>query len=119
VLGLTLARGEGPDQGRRRTVDLFGRPRRVGFYNTFAAYADTDLLPAITRRGMIAVSRDAGTGRVHALRGQGFTSLQFHPESLLTEDGPGILAESVEWAISREPVRPEAFATTRNVEMSR
>ncbi|MET8040406.1 anthranilate synthase family protein [Micromonospora sp. NPDC005215] len=119
ILGLPLARGQRPDQGRRRTVDLFGRDRRVGFYNTFAAYADADLLPGVTRRGAVLVSRDAGTGRVHALRGQGFTSLQFHPESLLTEDGPDILAESVEWAISRAAVRPGVPAAARNVEVTR
>jgi len=105
-LGLPLLRGDRPDQGRRRSVDLFGRAARVGFYNTFAAYADTDLLPATTARGPIAVSRDAGTGRVYGLRGQGFTSLQFHPESLLTVDGPGILAESLEHAVSLTPSRP-------------
>jgi phenazine biosynthesis protein phzE len=32
---------------------------------------------------------------VHALRGGTFSSFQFHPESVLTRDGPGILANEL------------------------
>ena len=39
------------------------------------------------------VSRDAATGEVHALRGPGFAGVQFHPESVLTLRGAGIVRE--------------------------
>jgi phenazine biosynthesis protein phzE len=42
--------------------------------------------------GPVRVSRDPANGEVHALRGLGFASLQFHPESVLTRGGPRILA---------------------------
>ncbi len=41
------------------------------------------------------VSRDRATGEVHALRGPHFASMQFHAESVLTEDGVRILREAL------------------------
>ncbi|MDH6575117.1 anthranilate/para-aminobenzoate synthase component II, partial [Kitasatospora sp. MAP5-34] len=32
-------------------------------------------------------------GDIHALRGPGFAGLQLHPESVLTHDGIGIVAD--------------------------
>lgn len=40
----------------------------------------------------VEVSRDAA-GEVHALRGPGFASVQFHPESVLSLRGPALVAE--------------------------
>ncbi|MEY9811771.1 hypothetical protein RKD21_002028 [Streptomyces albogriseolus] len=42
---------------------------------------------------MVEVSRDADTGEVHALRGPHFASMQFHPESVLTQDGVRIVGD--------------------------
>ncbi|MGW6744248.1 anthranilate synthase family protein [Streptomyces sp. NPDC055025] len=85
-LGLPLVRREFPNQGVQREIDLFGTRERVGFYNTFAARAMED---SVDRGGVgtVEVSRDPETGEVHALRGPHFASLQFHAESVLTEDG--------------------------------
>ncbi|MBL1094311.1 MULTISPECIES: anthranilate synthase family protein [Streptomyces] len=95
LLGLDLVRRAVPNQGVQRTVDLFGDRVRVGFYNTFAAHSTED--KAETPAGVIEISRDPDTGEVHALRGPGFASMQFHSESVLTEDGvrivSGLLAE--------------------------
>ncbi|MEZ0093269.1 anthranilate synthase family protein [Streptacidiphilus sp. EB129] len=88
-LGLELVRRDTPNQGVQREIDLFGRRTRVGFYNTFAARADAD------RIGPLQVSRDPGTGEVHALRAPRFGSMQFHAESVLTEDGVSILRDAV------------------------
>lgn len=99
-LGLGLHRLEPPNQGLQREIDLFGRPERVGFYNTFAARSQHDLLdvPGI---GPVTVCRDPGTGQVHALRGPGFASFQFHAESVLTQHGPRLLAAAVRTAVAR------------------
>ncbi|MFT2016823.1 anthranilate synthase family protein [Streptomyces sp. 796.1] len=91
-LGLTIHRREVPNQGVRREIDLFGRRERVGFYNTFAAHSATDKAecPGV---GVVEVSRDRTTGEVHALRGPHFASMQFHAESVLTDDGPRIVGD--------------------------
>ncbi|MGR4881631.1 anthranilate synthase family protein [Streptomyces sp. LARHCF249] len=93
-LGLGLLRRERPNQGVQRRIDLFGRTERVGFYNTFAAHSTEDKgeCPDV---GVFEVSRDPRTGEVHALRGPGFRSMQFHPESVLTEDGVRIVGEAL------------------------
>ncbi|MFG2487223.1 anthranilate synthase family protein [Streptomyces virginiae] len=92
-LGLDLVRREHPNQGVQRRIDLFGRAERVGFYNTFAAHSCED--KGESDLGVFEISRDPENGEVHALRGPGFRSLQFHPESVLTEDGPRIVGEAL------------------------
>jgi phenazine biosynthesis protein phzE len=93
ALGLELVRKPAPAQGTQVEIDLFGRRERVGCYHTFAAHAEQDRLHRVGLAGPVQVSRDPQTGEVHALRGPGFASTQFHPESLLTENGIHILAE--------------------------
>ncbi|MFE9257811.1 anthranilate synthase family protein [Streptomyces sp. NPDC006879] len=90
-LGFELARREVPNQGVQREIDLFGSPARVGFYNTFAARWDEEKAEC-EGVGVVEVSRDPASAEVHALRGPHFASLQFHPESVLTQDGPRIVA---------------------------
>jgi len=89
-LGLPLRRRDTPNQGVQKQIDLFGGPERVGFYNTFALLADHDEFHA-DGIGPVQVSRDPATGEVHALSGPGFASMQFHPESVLTREGPRIV----------------------------
>ncbi|MFF7095695.1 anthranilate synthase family protein [Streptomyces rubradiris] len=93
LLGLDIVRRERPNQGVQKKIDLFGRPVVVGFYNTFALHSATDVITDGTRT--VELSRDAATGQVHGLRGPGFRSLQFHPESLLSQDGLAVLEEAV------------------------
>ncbi|MEU6878665.1 anthranilate synthase family protein [Streptomyces sp. NPDC046712] len=90
-LGLDLTRRDVPNQGVQKEIDLFGARERVGFYNTFAARSDADEFPH-PEFGAVEVSRDPETGEVHALRGAGFASMQFHAESVLTQSGPRIVA---------------------------
>ncbi|MFE9611049.1 anthranilate synthase family protein [Streptomyces sp. NPDC006012] len=90
-LGFPLVRREVPNQGVQREIDFFGSRERVGFYNTFAAHSAEDEARC-DGVGPVQVSRDPGTGEVHALRGPHFASMQFHAESLLTEDGVRLVA---------------------------
>ncbi|WP_018216129.1 chorismate-binding protein [Salinispora vitiensis] len=91
LLGLPLHRRDAPYQGLQREVEIFGVQRRVGFYSTFTARADTDRLP--TPYGPVEVARDDTSGAVHALRGASVAGVQFHPESVLSPDGVDVLAD--------------------------
>ncbi|MFI9263886.1 anthranilate synthase family protein [Streptomyces werraensis] len=94
LLGFPLVRRAVPNQGVQREIDLFGARERVGFYNTFAARAEEDKAEC-EGVGVVEVSRDPDTGEVHALRGPHFASMQFHPESVLTQDGVRIVGDLV------------------------
>ncbi|GGK74062.1 anthranilate synthase family protein [Mangrovihabitans endophyticus] len=91
-LGLPLVRLDVPNQGVQREITLFGARELTGFYNTFAAHCDEGKIEC-AGVGMVEVSRDPRTGEVHALRGPGFASMQFHAESVLTPDGLRITAD--------------------------
>ncbi|WP_330238451.1 anthranilate synthase family protein [Streptomyces sp. NBC_00525] len=91
-LGLDIVRKAVPYQGAQTVIDLFGTPETVGFYNSFTARCDDAGAAGLAARG-IEASRDAATGELHALRGAGFASVQFHPESVLTLRGSAIVAE--------------------------
>lgn len=95
LLGLPVVIRSIPNQGVQRAVNLFGRSTRVGFYNTFVAMADADRLFCRGVSGAVEIGRDPATGEVYATRGRFFRSLQFHPESILSEDGVSILAEQL------------------------
>ncbi|MET8398443.1 anthranilate synthase family protein [Streptomyces sp900116325] len=91
-LGLEIVRKTVPYQGAQTRIELFGRPEMVGFYNSFTARCDDETVIELAAHS-IEVSRDAATGELHALRGDGFASVQFHPESVLTLRGASIVAE--------------------------
>ncbi|GCD96253.1 anthranilate synthase family protein [Embleya hyalina] len=88
-LGLELIREERPYQGKQETIDLFGRPERVGFYNAFTALRPTAGVPNVE------FAADPFSGRVHALRSSRMrlAGVQFHPESVLTHNGLAIVRE--------------------------
>ncbi|MEV4627334.1 anthranilate synthase family protein [Micromonospora sp. NPDC049523] len=115
VLGLDLRRRSTPNQGIQLTVDYFGRVERCGFYSTFAARSATDRIRPPAAGGTVDLCRDTSTGEVLAMRGPLFSSVQFHPESVLTEHGIDILGELVARLLpapgagSPRP-RPEAVA---------
>ncbi|MFI5961654.1 anthranilate synthase family protein [Streptomyces asoensis] len=99
-LGLDIVRKEVPYQGAQTVVDLFGREETVGFYNSFVARCDDEAARELAAHG-VEVSR-APNGEVHALRGPGragggpanaIAGVQFHPESVLTLNGPAVVRE--------------------------
>ena len=102
LLGLRLHRRDQPYQGVARDIDLFGTPRRVGFYASFTALSSAGEF--VSPYGVVSVARSAQTpheAAVHALRGPGFAGVQFHPESVLSRDGVAVLAELLPPLLSR------------------
>ncbi|WP_345802040.1 chorismate-binding protein [Microbacterium sp. AZCO] len=95
-LGIDLAPLARPHQGLQKTVDLFGMPASIGFYNTFTAR----VAPGTTEVGEAEVSADPATGDVYALRGPGFASVQGHLESILSRDGMTTLERLVSHALT-------------------
>ncbi|MFE4668527.1 anthranilate synthase family protein [Streptomyces sp. NPDC056716] len=89
-LGLDIVRKEVPYQGAQAAIELFGRTRTVGFYNSFVARCDDEVAEELAAHG-IEVSR-AANGEVHAVRGPGFAGVQFHPESVLSLEGAAVVA---------------------------
>lgn len=95
-LGIELAPLAQPHQGLQKTVDVFGEPASVGFYNTFTAR----VAAGTERVGEAEVSADAASGDVAALRGPGFASIQGHLESILSRDGLSTLERLITHALS-------------------
>ncbi|MFD8792689.1 anthranilate synthase family protein [Streptomyces vinaceus] len=89
-LGLPLVRKAEPAQGAQTRIGFFGRQEVVGFYNTYTAHCSDAVAARLSQEG-VEVSRDAVTGEVHALRSAAFAGVQFHPESVLTLNGPALL----------------------------
>ncbi|MDX6309048.1 MAG: 2-amino-4-deoxychorismate synthase [Nocardioidaceae bacterium] len=91
ALGLELAYKDIVFQGTQTKVDVLGRHENVGFYNTFVARVGSGrALPA-----GVSVSADDATGDVHLVRGPHFVGVQFHMESILTENGFDLVREIV------------------------
>lgn len=80
-LGIPLAYKDIVFQGTQSRVDLGGSEHVVGFYNTFVGRPDGPLPEGVT-----AVT-DPATGDIHMVSGPHFLGVQFHAESILTENG--------------------------------
>jgi phenazine biosynthesis protein phzE len=90
-LGITVRPLWRPNQGTQREITVFGERARVGFYNSFAGFCDFDEIHPHGFDVPVTVNRDAATGEIHLLRGPGFVSWQFHPESVLSPDGVRVI----------------------------
>jgi phenazine biosynthesis protein phzE len=91
-LGLPLGYKDIVFQGTQSEVDLFGRVERVGFYNTFVARAPE---PGVDLPAGVRLASDLATGDVHEIVGPTFRGIQFHAESILTEQGFALLRDLV------------------------
>ncbi|SIT78194.1 anthranilate synthase family protein [Microbacterium sp. RU33B] len=95
-LGIDLAPLDAPHQGLQKTVDVFGTPASIGFYNTFTATVH----PGTAAAGETEIAADTETGAVYALRGPGYASVQGHLESILSRDGMTTLERLVAHALA-------------------
>lgn len=89
-LGFEVRRLPLPNQGTQRNIQVFGEEVRVGFYNSFCAFAIPDIDSAVD------VASDSRTGEVHAIQTHNLIGFQFHPESILSVDGARVLRSAVE-----------------------
>jgi phenazine biosynthesis protein phzE len=88
-LGLDLTFKDIVFQGTQSRLSVLGRPETVGFYNTFVARVSSSGLP-----DGITVEADED-GDIHVLAGPHYRGVQFHAESILTQNGYVILRDLV------------------------
>lgn len=94
ILGYQIVTLANPTQGIQKEISFFDKTEKVGFYNTFTALAPNNTQS--DKYGVIRIASDKDTGHIFGLRGSHFSSMQFHPESVLTIDGPRIIHESIQ-----------------------
>jgi phenazine biosynthesis protein phzE len=85
-LGIPLVYKDIVFQGTQSTVPIDGRPEKVGFYNTFVARSGGALPPGVRLQA-------DDDGDVHLVSGPHFRGVQFHAESILTENGFALLRQ--------------------------
>ncbi|GAW51936.1 MULTISPECIES: anthranilate synthase family protein [unclassified Nocardioides] len=90
-LGLDLTYKDIVFQGTQSPVSIAGRTERVGFYNTFVGRVGA----AGTVPEGVEVEADVRTGDIHVVRGPHYRGIQFHAESILTENGYDLLHQFV------------------------
>ncbi|MRJ75784.1 phenazine-specific anthranilate synthase component I [Aeromicrobium sp. SMF47] len=89
-IGLDLVFKDIVFQGTQSRLTVLDRPETVGFYNTFVARVPDSGLPE-----GVSVETDPETGDVHLVAGPHYRGVQFHAESILTQNGFGILRDLV------------------------
>ena len=87
-LGIALDYKDIVFQGTQSSVEIDGREENVGFYNTFVGRLGEEGLPEGVR-----VEADPATGDVHLDSGPNYRGVQFHAESILTENGFALLRQ--------------------------
>jgi phenazine biosynthesis protein phzE len=89
-LGFEVLKKAVPTQGVQKETVLFGKPQKLGFYNAFYTKYDAAKAKANNFADVSLIGEE-----MIGIRGEDFVSFQFHPESILTQDGFGILRDAV------------------------
>ena len=89
-IGLDLAFKDIVFQGTQSRLNVLGTQQTVGFYNTFVARVPAAGLPF-----GVTVETEAATGDVHLVAGPHYRGVQFHAESILTQNGYELIKELV------------------------
>jgi len=96
-LGIPLAYKDIVFQGTQSEIPFEGRTERVGFYNTFVGRV---VSTSSTGGGSgmpegVTAEYDAETGDIHVVKGPHFRGIQFHAESILSENGYDLIHDLV------------------------
>ncbi len=94
--GMDIVQQDEPSQGIQTSISIFGKDECVGFYNSFSATAES--LPP---EASCSVQTDE-KGQVITLAGEGMMGTQFHPESVMSENGYVLLAEMLSQLTEKE-----------------
>lgn len=84
--GIDVVQQKQSSQGMPRTVQVFEKDYRLGFYNSFSAVFTRE----VERKTHLKVNLD-DDGRIIAVEGPNFIGFQFHPESTMSEYGNELL----------------------------
>lgn len=87
-LGIRVEKKKNPSQGITEKIFFNGKDEIAGFYNTFAGKYEGDI-------GGVEIGCDNETKEINSLKGKNFVSFQFHPESILTQNGYEILRDAL------------------------
>ena len=90
-LGIPLAYKDIVFQGTQSSVEIDGREERVGFYNTFVGRVSTSPTADLPEGGRRAGRGRPGDRRHPPGRRADYRGVQFHAESILTENGFALL----------------------------
>ena len=93
-LGIDLAYKDIVFQGTQSKVNLEGREENVGFYNTFVGRVGSSGVRDGVPDG-VRIAADPETGDIHMLAGPHYRGVQFHAESILTENGYELIHDLV------------------------
>ena len=88
--GLSVTRQQESTQGLQRQVKVFGEMRRLGFYNSFSPEWND-----VARKRTDIIYDCDENNRIMAMQGQRFISFQFHPESVMSQDGNKVLYQAL------------------------